>query len=106
MVEMLPEIEVVQDDAFNSDPADPQNMGPEAAQRHRAGEALPTTRIPTPLVSRLSDVLFLEPLMVCTYGIESIWGSAGRRVRRCHAHGHAADEAALDISESEHCSAT
>lgn len=50
MVEMLPEIEVVADDAFNSDPADPKNMGPDARQRHAAGESLPTTHVPTPLV--------------------------------------------------------
>lgn len=50
MVEMLPEIEVVADDAFNSDPADPKNMGPDARQRHAAGETLPTAHVPTPLV--------------------------------------------------------
>ena len=50
MVEMLPKIEVVADDAFNSDPADPKNMGPEARQRHAAGETLPTAHVPTPLV--------------------------------------------------------
>ena len=50
MVEMLPKIEVVADDAFNSDPADPKNMGPDSRQRHAAGEKLPTAHVPTPLV--------------------------------------------------------
>ena len=50
MVEMLPSIEVVPDDAFNSSPSDPKLMGPDALQRLRAGEMLPSTRAPTPLV--------------------------------------------------------
>lgn len=50
MVEMLPEIEVVEDDAFNSDPRDPKNMGPDALQRLKAGEELPVAHVPTPLV--------------------------------------------------------
>lgn len=50
MVEMLPEIEVVEDDAFNSDPKDPKNMGPDALQRLKDGEALPVAHVPTPLV--------------------------------------------------------
>ena len=54
MVEMLPKIEVVADDAFNSDPADPKNMGPEARQRHAAGETLPTAHVPTPLVGAVA----------------------------------------------------
>ena len=51
MVELLPEIEVVQDDAFNSSPSDPALMGPDALQRHRGGEKLPASQIKTPLVS-------------------------------------------------------
>lgn len=55
MVEMLPKIEVVADDAFNSDPADPKNMGPEARQRHAAGETLLTAHVPTPLVGAVGS---------------------------------------------------
>ena len=50
MVEMLPSIEVVPDDAFNSSPSDPKFMGPDVLQRFRDGETLPSTRAPTPLV--------------------------------------------------------
>jgi hypothetical protein len=62
MVEMLPKIEVVADDAFNSDPADPKNMGPEARQRHAAGETLPTAHVPTPLVGAAGWGCLLVPL--------------------------------------------
>lgn len=61
MVEMLPKIEVVADDAFNSDPADPKNMGPEARQRHAAGETLPTAHVPTPLVGAAGRGCLLVP---------------------------------------------
>ena len=54
MVEMLPSIEVVPDDAFNSSPSDPKLMGPDALQRFRAGEELPSARAPTPLVRQRS----------------------------------------------------
>ena len=50
MVELLPEIEVVEDDAFNSSPRDPQLMGPEALQRYRNGETMPAFKAKTPLV--------------------------------------------------------
>ena len=33
MVDLLPEIEVVAEDAFNSSPSDPKMMGPEALER-------------------------------------------------------------------------
>ena len=50
MVEMLPSIEVVPDDAFNSSPTDPKMMGPDALQRFRDGQQLPSASAPTPLV--------------------------------------------------------
>ena len=50
MVDLLPEIEVVAEDAFNSHPTDTKLMGPDALQRHRNGEQLPMVRVKTPLV--------------------------------------------------------
>ncbi len=50
MVDLLPEIEVVAEDAFNSHPTDTKLMGPDALQRHRNGEQLPAIRVKTPLV--------------------------------------------------------
>ena len=50
MVDLLPEIEVVADDAFNSSPSDPKMMGPEALERFNRGEELPVSRVKTPLV--------------------------------------------------------
>ncbi len=51
MVDLLPTINVVQGDPFNSDPYDPKLMGPDALQRYRNGEELPVARAKTPLVS-------------------------------------------------------
>lgn len=50
MVEMLPKIDVVAEDAFNSSPTDPNLMGPDALLRFRDGQQLRATQIPTPLV--------------------------------------------------------
>lgn len=50
LVDVLPEIEVVEDDPFNSSPTDPKMMGPEALRRHQAGETLPAAHARTPLV--------------------------------------------------------
>eukprot|EP00884_Botryococcus_braunii_P022593 jgi/Botrbrau1/9017/Bobra.0148s0117.1 len=50
MQDLLPEIEVVAGDPFNSSPTDPKLMGPDAQMRFRAGEKLPVGRVPTPLV--------------------------------------------------------
>ncbi|EIE25814.1 magnesium-chelatase subunit [Coccomyxa subellipsoidea C-169] len=50
MVDLLPEIEVVAEDAFNSHPTDTKLMGPDVLQRHRNGEQLPMVRVKTPLV--------------------------------------------------------
>lgn len=51
MVEMLPSIPVVPDDGFNSHPTDPKLMGPDTLQQFRDGATLPSTTMPTPLVS-------------------------------------------------------
>ena len=53
MVDLLPQIEVVADDPFNSSPSDPKVMGPEALERFNSGEQLPTARVKTPLASAL-----------------------------------------------------
>ena len=50
MVELLPKIDVVTDDSFNSSPTDPQLMGPEAYLKYEAGDSLPSTTAQTPLV--------------------------------------------------------
>ena len=50
VVDLLPNIDVVDNDSFNSDPADPKNMGPDALQRYLKGEKLPFHKIRTPLV--------------------------------------------------------
>jgi magnesium chelatase subunit I len=50
MVELLPEIDVIEDDSFNSSPTNPQLMGPDALLRYMAGETLPSSRAKTPLV--------------------------------------------------------
>ena len=51
MVEMLPSIPVVAGDGFNSHPEDPELMGPDALQRFKAGQVLPASQMPTPLVT-------------------------------------------------------
>ena len=51
MVDLLPEIEVVPGDPFNSSPTDTNLMGPGALQMYRTGEKLPTGQAKTPLVS-------------------------------------------------------
>lgn len=50
MVDLLPDIDVVDEDAFNSSPTDPKAMGPDALQRFARGEKLPFHKIRTPLV--------------------------------------------------------
>lgn len=50
MVDLLPFIDVVVDDAFNSSPTDPKSMGPDTLARFVAGEKLPSTQMRTPLV--------------------------------------------------------
>ncbi|GBF88319.1 magnesium chelatase ATPase subunit I [Raphidocelis subcapitata] len=50
VAELLPIMDVVEGDPFNSSPTDPKLMGPEALQRFRAGEKLPAAKLRTPLV--------------------------------------------------------
>eukprot|EP01023_Acetabularia_acetabulum_P004522 TRINITY_DN11913_c0_g1_i3.p1 TRINITY_DN11913_c0_g1~~TRINITY_DN11913_c0_g1_i3.p1 ORF type:complete len:347 (+),score=70.44 TRINITY_DN11913_c0_g1_i3:81-1121(+) len=50
LVEMLPEIDVVQGDSFNSDPADPKLMSPEVAEMIERGETPTVTKMQRPLV--------------------------------------------------------
>ena len=52
VAELLPQIDVVQDDPFNSHPSDLSRMGPWALDRVKAGEKtpLPATKVKTPLV--------------------------------------------------------
>nr|WP_287130224.1 magnesium chelatase ATPase subunit I [Candidatus Cyanaurora vandensis] len=50
LVDLLPQIEVVQGDPYNSDPQRPELMSDEVRARKRAGEDLPTTYCPLPLV--------------------------------------------------------
>lgn len=50
LVDLLPMIDVVPEDPFNSSPTDPKLMGPEVLKRAKAGETLPSTQMRTPLV--------------------------------------------------------
>jgi magnesium chelatase subunit I len=50
VAELLPELDVVDGDPFNSSPDDPKLMGPDALARYRAGENLPAVKRRTPLV--------------------------------------------------------
>lgn len=50
LVDLLPDIDVVVDDPFNSSPTDGKVMGPECLARYLAGEKLPSIKIRTPLV--------------------------------------------------------
>lgn len=54
VIDLLPEIDVVPNDAFNSSPTDPKYMGPDMLDRYRRGEKLPSTTMRTPLVGLLS----------------------------------------------------
>ncbi|KAI3434724.1 hypothetical protein D9Q98_002785 [Chlorella vulgaris] len=50
LVELLPMIDVVPEDPFNSHPTDPKLMGPYVLDRYAKGEKLPATTMRTPLV--------------------------------------------------------
>ena len=50
IVDLLPEIDVVPGDDFNSSPTDSKLMGPDVLQRFVDGETLPSTKAKTPLV--------------------------------------------------------
>jgi magnesium chelatase subunit I len=52
-VDLLPEMDVVEGDPFNSSPTDPKLMGPDVLTRWRRGEKLPATTARTPLVRTL-----------------------------------------------------
>ncbi|KAK9800169.1 hypothetical protein WJX73_002607 [Symbiochloris irregularis] len=50
LVDLLPNMEVVAADAFNSHPNIPALMGPDAQELYSSGNPLPTALVPTPLV--------------------------------------------------------
>ncbi|GMH32512.1 hypothetical protein BSKO_00346 [Bryopsis sp. KO-2023] len=50
LVNLLPEIDVVVGDSFNSDAKDTNLMGPEVLQKFKSGEELQTNKVKTPLV--------------------------------------------------------
>ena len=50
VVDLLPEIEVVPEDPFNSSPTDPKLMGPDCLAKYVNGETLPSAVKRTPLV--------------------------------------------------------
>eukprot|EP00873_Tetraselmis_striata_P033440 jgi/Tetstr1/453704/TSEL_040660.t1 len=50
LVELLPEMDAVPDDPFNSSPTDPSLMGPECLEAYKAGETLPSIKKQVPLV--------------------------------------------------------
>jgi len=54
LAELLPEIEVVDGDPFNSHPSDAALMGPQVLEMNQKGEELETTMMKTPLVKKLS----------------------------------------------------
>jgi Mg-chelatase subunit ChlI len=53
VADLLPELEVVEGDPFNSSPTDPKLMGPDALARFRAGEKMPAVKARTPLVRQV-----------------------------------------------------
>ncbi|CAL6315687.1 unnamed protein product [Bathycoccus prasinos] len=46
LIQLLPEIDVVKGDVFNSSPTDPQLMGPDVREKFQKGEALETAKMP------------------------------------------------------------
>ena len=50
LIEVLPFLDVVEGDPFNSSPEDPKQMGPDALEQFSKGEKLPATKVRTPLV--------------------------------------------------------
>ena len=50
LVQLLPEIDVVENDAFNSSPTDPELMGPDVREKFNRKEALKTTKMRVPMV--------------------------------------------------------
>lgn len=91
MVEMLPSIPVVPDDGFNSHPTDPKLMGPETLQHFREGATLPSTTMPTPLVSihracayqlRSDPVANIYHCGAVTYHVPFLWDFSQDRPKR------------------------
>jgi Mg-chelatase subunit ChlI len=56
VADLLPELDVIEGDPFNSSPTDPKLMGPDALARFRAGEKLPGIKARTPLVRHSTRV--------------------------------------------------
>ena len=50
LADILPEIEIVENDPFNSSPDDRELMGPEATEKFNAGESLPKTYMRVPMI--------------------------------------------------------
>ena len=50
LVDLLPLIDIVKDDAFMSSPSDPNLMSPEVLAKYKAGETLETTKVPINMV--------------------------------------------------------
>jgi magnesium chelatase ATPase subunit I len=50
LVDLLPLIDIVKDDAFMSSPTDPNLMAPEVLAKYKAGEALETAKVPINMV--------------------------------------------------------
>eukprot|EP00882_Tetradesmus_deserticola_P024862 GHRQ01027195.1.p1 GENE.GHRQ01027195.1~~GHRQ01027195.1.p1 ORF type:complete len:211 (+),score=51.12 GHRQ01027195.1:143-775(+) len=83
VADLLPELDVVEGDPFNSSPTDPKMMGPDALARFRAGEKLPAVRARTPLVSGSgSRVMTLHSAAICQRNGARLRGHAGQLVRQ------------------------
>jgi hypothetical protein len=65
VADLLPEMEVVEGDPFNSSPTDPKLMGPDALARFRKGEKLPAISAKTPIVSWGSLCCCSLPIEAC-----------------------------------------
>jgi len=50
LVQLLPDIDVVKNDPFNSSPTNPELMGPDVREKFQKGEALETTTMRVPMV--------------------------------------------------------
>ena len=48
--DLLPEIDIVEGDAFNSSPTDPQLMGPEALEAYKNGTPLKAGTMKVPMI--------------------------------------------------------
>merc|ERR1719373_1526903 len=50
LVDILPEIQIVANDPFNSSPNDPELMGPEVVEKFSAGDAMETSSMRVPMI--------------------------------------------------------